>query len=292
MLTAVTNPKAAPKRRLSRRKVGVSILRWSLTALICFIILLPLWWIFISSITPSSELYTSPINYIPLHPTFDNYVRAFSDMGIANKIYNTLLITAFALAFSILFGMTAAYAFARFDSISMKVSYLALLFSMLIPGIVTARTAYDFFRVLKLVDTYPGLIILYTSALIPFSVLILMNFVQQMPYSIEEAAEVDGANFVQKLFQIILPLLTPAIATIAIINFITCLNDLFTPLFFANRIDVLSVGITTVPRRNTYDVPWDMISAIGCIIILPIVIFVLVFEKKIMEGIMAGSVKQ
>ena len=145
---------------------------------------------------------------------------------------------------------------------------------------------------MQLIDTYPGLIILYTSALIPFSVLILMNFVQQVPYSIEEAAEVDGANFLQKLFLIILPLMSPAIATIAIINFITCLNDLFTPLFFANRIDVLSVGITTVPRKNTYDVPWDMISTIGCIIILPIIVFVLCFERKIMEGIMAGGVKQ
>jgi len=290
MISATSSP--FPRRRLSRKGLGVSVLRWSLTAVICFIILLPLWWVFISSITPSSELYTTPIHYIPLHPTFENYLRAFNDMGIASKITNTLLITTFALVFSILFGMTAAYAFARFDGIAMKIAYLGLLFSMLIPGIVTARTAYDFFRVLKLVDTYPGLIILYTSALIPFSVLILMNFVQQMPFSIEEAAEVDGANFVQKLFHIILPLMTPALATIAIINFITCLNDLFTPLFFANRIDVLSVGITTVPRRNTYDVPWDMISAIGCIIILPIVIFVLVFEKKIMEGIMAGGVKQ
>ena len=280
------------RHHMTRGKVATGIIRWTLTILICFVILFPLWWIFISSITPSSELYTSPINYIPLHPTFENYVRAVNDMGIWSKVQNTMIITAFALGGSIIFGMAAAYAFARFDRKGMKIAYLLLLFSSLIPGIVTARTTYDFFRTLKLVDTYPGLIILYTSALLPFSVLIMMNFVQQIPYSIEEAAEVDGANFLQKLFRIILPLMTPAIATIAIINFITCLNDLFTPLFFANRIDVLSVGITTVPRKNTYDVPWDMISTIGCIIILPIIVFVLDFEEKIMEGIMAGSVKQ
>lgn len=285
---------AAPgaRKRPSRSKIVTGVVRWGLTALICFVILFPLWWIFISSITPSSELYQSPIRYIPAHPTFENYLRAFYDMGIASKVKNTLIITACSLGASIMLGLMAAYAFARFDRKGIKVAYLALLFSTLIPGIVTARTAYDFFRSLQLVDTYPGLIILYTSALIPFSVLILMNFVQQVPYTIEEAAEVDGANFLQKLFLIILPLMSPAIATIAIINFITCLNDLFTPLFFANRIDVLSVGITTVPRKNTYDVPWDMISTIGCIIILPIILFVLCFEKQIMEGIMAGGVKQ
>lgn len=289
MMTANT---AHPRRHFNKRKVGVSILRWTLTILICFIILLPLWWIFISSITPSKDLYKTPINYIPLNPTFENYERAFSQMGIMSKVGNTLTITAWALAGSIVLGLMAAYAFARFDRKGIRIAYVLLLFSSLIPGIVTARTAYDFFRSLELIDTYPGLVLLYTSSILPFSVLILMNFVQQIPYSIEEAADVDGANFVQKLFLVILPLMTPAIATIAIINFITCLNDLFIPLFFANRIDVLSVGITTVPRRNTYDVPWEMISTIGCIIVLPIILFVLAFEKRIMEGIMAGGVKQ
>lgn len=288
----ISQSNTASVRPINKSRLITGIIRWTLTALICFVILFPIWWIFISSITPSAELYTSPIHYIPLHPTFDNYARAVTDMGIWSKVKNTMIITGFSLVSSIFMGVAAAYAFARFNRWGMKIAYLLLLFSSLIPGIVTARTTYDFFRSMKLVDTYPGLIILYTSALMPFTVLIMMNFVQQIPYSIEEAAEVDGAGFIQKLFMIILPLMTPAIATIAIINFITCLNDLFTPLFFANRIDVLSVGITTVPRRNTYDVPWEMISTIGCIIILPIIIFVLFFEERIMEGIMAGGVKE
>ena len=84
----------------------------------------------------------------------------------------------------------------------------------------------------------------------------------------------------------------PAVATILIINFINCLNDLFTPLFFAQKIEVLSVAITTIPRETAYSMPWDLISTVGCIILLPIIIFVLLFEKQIMEGVMAGGVKQ
>ena len=278
--------------RLTRSKALTSLIRWSLTALICFIILLPLWWIFISSITPTSELYQSPIRYLPAHPTFENYLRAVNDMGIASKVKNTLLITACALGGSILLGLMAAYAFARFDRKGIKIAYLALLFSSLIPGHRHRAHRLRLFQNHAVDRHLSGADHPVHQRADPFSVLILMNFVQQVPYSIEEAAEVDGANFLQKLFLIILPLMSPAIATIAIINFITCLNDLFTPLFFANRIDVLSVGITTVPRKNTYDVPWDMISTIGCIIILPIIVFVLCFERKIMEGIMAGGVKQ
>ena len=114
----------------------------------------------------------------------------------------------------------------------------------------------------------------------------------EIPVSMDEAAEIDGANMFQKLFYITLPLMKPAIATILIINFINCLNDLFTPLFFAQKIEVLSVAITTIPRETSYSMPWDLISTVGCVILLPIVIFVLIFEKQIMEGVMAGGVKQ
>ena len=144
----------------------------------------------------------------------------------------------------------------------------------------------------RLYDTYPGLIILYISAVIPFSVLILRNFVGEIPEALEEAAAIDGASFMQRIFYVVIPLMKPAIATICIINFISCLNNFFTPLFFANNIQVLSTSIVQLPLRdNMYAVPWDLVSAMGWIILLPIIIFVAVFEKQIMEGIMAGGVK-
>lgn len=277
---------------IKKKNLPGFLLRWGLTLAICFIIILPLWWIFISSITPASQLYKTPIDFFPAGANLDSYQKVFTQLHIWDKAKNTLIITAIALVSSILFGMMAAYAFARFPTRGLKIANMLLLFSSMIPGIVTARSAYDFLRAAHLLDTYAGLSIMYTSAILPFSVLILMNFVQQIPASIEEAAEVDGTNFIQKLFYVMLPLMMPAIATIAIINFISCLNDLFTPLFFANRIETLSIGITTVPRDNTYDVPWDLISTMGWIIIAPIIVFVLCFERQIMEGIMAGGVKQ
>lgn len=159
-------------------------------------------------------------------------------------------------------------------------------------GFTVKFTVVSMFFHLVLGVILPGLIIMYTSALIPFTMLILGNFLSEIPISLDEAAEIDGANMFQKLFYITLPLMKPAIATILIINFINCLNDLFTPLFFAQKIEVLSVAITTIPRETSYSMPWDLISTVGCIILLPIVIFVLIFEKQIMEGVMAGGVKQ
>lgn len=264
---------------------------WVLAAFIAVIILFPIAWIFTSSITPSGELFTTPINYIPIHPTLANYERLFQTLRIGEKIKNTLVITFCSLILSTIVCTLAAYSFNRHSSKGLSIVFGCLLATSLIPPIVTARPLYDFIRSVNLIDTFPGLIILYTSALIPFSVVILTGFFNEIPIAIEEAAEVDGCNFFQKFFLIILPILRPGLATISIINFISCLNDLFTPLFFASKIEVLSVAITTIPRNNAYSVPWDLTSAMGWIILLPIIVFVAVFQKQIMEGIMAGGVK-
>lgn len=264
---------------------------WILAILIAIIILFPIAWVFTSSITPAGELFTTPIHYIPLNPTLANYQRLFETLKIGEKIKNTLIITFSSLILSTIVCTFAAYAFNRYTSKGLTVVFGCLLATSLIPPIVTARPLYDFIRSAGLIDTFPGLILLYTSSLIPFSVVILTGFFNEIPVTIEEAAEVDGCSFFQKFFYIILPVLRPGLATISIINFISCLNDLFTPLFFASKIEVLSVAITTIPRNNAYSVPWDLTSAMGWIILLPIIGFVAIFQKQIMEGIMAGGIK-
>ncbi|MBT9775820.1 ABC transporter permease subunit [Clostridium sp. MCC353] len=275
----------------SKKKILNSVIVWAITGIVAFIILVPLYWIFISSITPESELFTSPINYIPKHPTLKHYSKLFLNLNLGKKMFNTLFITCCALSISTVICLLAAYGFNRYESRGLKAAQLAIVFSMMVPAIVKARPLYTFFRSVGLLDTFPGLILIYTSNLIPFTMLILGNFLTSIPISIEEAAEVDGAGFTHKFFYVTLPLMKPAVATILMINFITCLNDLFTPLYYSNSIEVLSVAITTLPKEDMYSMPWELISSMGWVIVFPIIIFVCVFEKNIMDGIMAGGVK-
>ena len=264
-----------------------------LIAVVSFVILLPLYWIFISSITPSGELFQSPIDYLPDHPTLENYKYLIENVGLFQKVANTLIIVGLTIVISTVLCVLSAYAFARFpQSRAISLCFGFVIATMLIPDIVLARPLYTFWQSVKLYDTFSGLILLYISAVIPFTILILRNFVGEIPVALEEAAAIDGATFIQRIIYVIIPLMKPAIATVCIINFITCLNNFFTPLFFANNIQVLSVSIVQLPLRdNMYAVPWDLVSAMGWIILLPIIIFVAVFEKQIMEGIMAGGVK-
>lgn len=266
--------------------------RWILFAVVAFLILFPVYWIFISSITPPGELFKMPIDYLPDNPTLDSYKFLIENVGLFAKIGNTILIVGITLIISTVICSMAAYAFSRFQSKGISIAFAFIIATMLIPEVVTARPLYEFMQKVGLYDTYPGLIILYISAVIPFTVLILRNFAGEIPISLEEAASIDGATFTQRLFRVVLPLMKPAIATVCIINFISCLNNFFTPLYYSNGIQVLSVAIVQLPLRdNMYGVPWDLVSAMGWIILLPIIIFVAIFEKQIMDGIMAGGVK-
>ncbi len=266
--------------------------KWILFALVSFVILFPVYWIFVSSITPPGELFQTPIDYIPDHPTLESYKFLIDNVGLLTKIGNTVFIVGLTLVVSTVLCAMAAYGFARFRTKGISLAFAFIVATMLIPEVVTARPLYEFLRAVNLYDTYPGLILLYISTVIPFTVLILRNFVDEIPVSLEEAAAIDGASFTQRLFTVVLPLMKPAIATVCIINFVTCLNNFFTPLFYSNGIQVLSVAIVQLPLRdNMYGIPWDLVSAMGWIILLPIIVFVAIFEKQIMDGIMAGGVK-
>lgn len=274
------------------KKFWGAVLRWGITVLICIIILFPVYWIFSSSITPYMDIFSSPIHYIPENPTLENYQYLVEKLDLWGKAGTTLILTLSAIVLATVVCLMAAYAIVRLSSKGIAAVFMVLIASALIPPVVTARPLFDLMSKLKLVNTYHGLALLYTSSLIPFTTLIFTNFVGKLPIQIEEAAAVDGANLWQRMTRVTLPLMRPAIATVCIINFISCLNELFIPLFFSLTIEPLSIAITTIPRRSMMDLlPWDLVSAMGVVILLPIILFVVLFEKQIIEGIVAGGVK-
>ena len=267
----------------------------AVTLAVAFVVLWPMYWILISSLKPQDKLFSSPIDYFPVTLTLESYRRLFTAMDIASMSFATAMITSFSLAITMVICTMAGYAFARFNNKLVMLAFGFVIFSTMVPFVISIIPMYVFIRALGLVDTYPGLVLLYTSHMVPFAVAVMTGFIKQIPATIEEAAEVDGAGTATIIVRIISPLLKPAIATVAIINFIIAMNEFFIPLIFTIRkIVPLAIGITKVPRYiNTHNVePWDLISAMGMLIIAPIVIFVVIFEKRILSGLMAGSIKE
>lgn len=276
-----------------KKSKGYYVFIWIMTVILAFLILFPVLWIFSSSITEKELLFTTPVRYFPENPTLQNYVDLFRDVDVGGLAANTVIVAVFTIIGSLLVSLLAAYSFARFQFKGAQTVYSLLIFSAMLPVIMTLIPMFQTYRVLHLHDTHLGLIILYVSGFIPFTTMTFVNFIQQIPFSLEEAAAVDGANVSTRIFKILLPLMKPAIATMAIINFINTMNEFMIPLVFTNvKAMPLSVGLTLIPRINQYNVPWEKISSLATVMLIPIVLFVVIFEKNIIDGLTAGGVKQ
>ena len=165
---------------------------------------------------------------------------------------------------------------------------------MALPEIATIVPLYRLMSEARLLDTVLGLVLVITSVLTPFTVWVLVAFIQQVPYEIEEAAIIDGADLPQRLIRIVIPLTMPAIATMLVINFINGWNNLLYPLAFSatDQSKTLSVAITEIYQvAGPYGPPWELISALGVTMVVPTIIVVLFSQRAIVRGLTRGAIK-
>ena len=273
-------------------KALIAVGRWLLFAIVSFLILFPVLWIFVSSITPPGELFKMPIDYIPDHPTLESYKFLIENVGLLEKIGNTVLIVGVTIVVSTVICAMAAYGFSRFRTKGISIAFAFIIATMLIPEVVTARPLYEFMRAVGLYDTYPGLIILYISAVIPFTVLILKNFASEIPISLEEAAMIDGCTPVQTYFKVIVPMLRPTMITVAILNAMWIWNDYLLPYLVLDIKKYKTIPIVIQYLKGGYGaVDLGTMMAMLVLAILPIIVFYLTCQKYIIKGVAAGAVK-
>ncbi len=258
-----------------------------------FIIGVPFYYIFISSITPKNELFQIPPRYWPSAPTVENYI-SMADSDFWAFFRNSLIFAVGSSLVSVSFSALAAYALARIRFPGSNIIFMGLILSVALPQIAVLVPMFQTFQTFGLVNTHQGLIILMSSLVLPFTVLTLVSFVQQVPAEIEEAALIDGANTFQVLRRIVLPLIRPALITMLIINFIIAWNELLYPLVFAQRITTktLSVGLIELTSdSSTFTRPWHLMSAMSVVMIIPILLLVLVGQRLIIAGLARGAIK-
>lgn len=279
-----------------RMKLYQRVIIWLVTLLVCFVILWPVYWIVKSSFTNESDLFAMPVKYFPRDLTSENYqvlLRGNRQVKPIKYFGDTLLIASFVLLITSVLCSLAGYAFARGQTKGISRAHTAIMFSTMVPGTVAVVPLMVLWRSLSLTDSIPGLVLLYVSSMIPFSTSMFLTYIQQLPPALEEAAWIDGATILGAFFRIIFPLLTPIMSTLCIINFINCINEFFYPLIFTTKkVKVISMLLYNVPRINEWQEPWGTISAAGCMMLAPTVLFILFFEKQIMSGLMTGSIKQ
>ena len=225
--------------------------------------------------------------------SFENYEQIFSENTFNAALVNSLGIAAIATLISIVLAAMAAYALARLDFAGKAVILSGALAVAMFPPISIVGSLFDMWRALHLYDTYPGLIIPYLTFALPLAIYILVAFFREIPWELEQAAQVDGATPWQAFRKVILPLAAPGVFTAAILVFIFAWNDFIFAITLTSSDSSRTVpaALAFFQGESQFTAPTGNIAAAAVLVTIPIIIFVLIFQRRIVAGLTAGAVK-
>jgi multiple sugar transport system permease protein len=255
--------------------------------------LLPVAWIISLSFKSAAETGVGSPQFLPKDPTLQNYRDILSNPDFTDALRNSFGIAAIATVLSVILATLAAYAIARLDFKGKRLVLSLALAIAMFPVVSLVGPLFDMWRTIGLFNTWPGLIIPYMSFTLPLAIWTLSAFFREIPWEMEQAAQVDGATSWQAFRKVIVPLAAPGVFTAAILTF-----------FFAWNEFVLAISLTsttasrTVPAQLSYFVgpdpfnpPYGQLATASVVVTVPIIIIVLLFQRKIVAGLTSGAVK-
>jgi trehalose/maltose transport system permease protein len=251
----------------------------------------PFYYAIVTSLKTGTELFRADL--FPFSLDFDNYVGVFRDNPFATNIWNSVLVASATVALSLFLGVTAAYALARIRFRGRGLLLFAVLGVSMFPQVAVLSGMFQLIRGLGLYNHLPALVLSYMIFTLPFTVWVLTTFMRELPKELEEAAILDGASPWMILTRVFMPLMWPALVTTGLLAFIAAWNEFLFALTFTltNEMRTVPVGIALMSGASSHELPWGNIMAASVIVTVPLVVLVLVFQRRIVSGLTAGAVK-
>ena len=272
-----------------------SYLAWTVAiGVILFYALIPVAWLLsLSFKTPAT---VSDKSFLPQEVTTENYTTLFTgglDSPLLRPLINSILIALIATLIAVTLASFTAYAIARLSFPGKTAILAGALAIAMFPQISVVGPLFDMWRALGLYDTYLGLIIPYLTFALPLAIYTLVAFFREIPWELEQAAQVDGATPWQAFRKVILPLATPGVFTAAILVFIFAWNDFLFAITLTSSDDARTVpaALAFFTGESQFTAPTGNIAAAAILVTIPIIIFVLIFQRRIVAGLTAGAVK-
>jgi len=255
-----------------------------------FLVLFPLWTMIVNSFKFKFDIYTDPFG-LPKKWNFESYVSVIKDGDFFLYFRNSLFVTIGSIVFVLLFGAMASYALVNWKHKASRFLYLFFIAGMMLPIKIGSIRLLQLIKGMGLLNTLWGLFPVYTAMGLPIAVFVLTEFIRQIPAELTEAAVIDGAKRSKVFTIIILPLVRPALATVAIYNLIPFWNDLWFPLIFINNDahKTLLLGVTRL--FGQYMTDWSRILAVLTLSAVPVLVLYLTMSKNFIKGLTAGAVK-
>ena len=261
-------------------------------AVVLLYALIPVAWIVSLSLKKTADIGDG--NYLPTGGiSFDNYSSLFDSADFVRPLLNSIIAAGLATLFSIILASMAAYAIARLDFPGKTVILASALALAIFPPISVVGSLFDLWRAIGLFDTLPGLIIPYMTFALPLAIYTLSAFFREIPWELEQAAQIDGATPWQAFTKVIVPLATPGVFTAAILVFIFAWNDFLFAITLTSTNDSQTVpaALAFFTGSSQFADPTGAIAAAAVVVTIPIIIMVLIFQRRIVAGLTAGAVK-
>ena len=242
------------------------------------------------SFTPEAQLFGGAPLW-PSPPVLDHYRVLFTERGFWLPIRNSLVVAGSTTLFCVTIGSLCAYALARLRFRGKALLLGVILAVSMFPQIAVVSPLFLLLRSVRLIDTYPGLILPYLTFAMPLAVWLLVGYFRQLPAELEEAAMVDGASRMRAFREVIVPLALPGLAATAILTFVYSWNEFLFALSFTLGPERQTVPVAIALFRGQYQVPWGQVLAAAIVATAPVAVLVLAFQRRIVQGLTAGAVK-
>jgi trehalose/maltose transport system permease protein len=262
-----------------------------LVAVIVVVAVFPFYYAILTSLEKGTAIFE--VNYLPISMELGNYRDVLTTGSFPRNLLNSVVVSTSVVILSLFMAVTAAYALSRFNFRGRSLLLLTILAVSMFPQIAVLAGLFELVRFTGLHNTVWALIFSYTIFTLPFTVWILTTFMRELPVEIEEAAIVDGATPWIIIRRVFLPLMWPALVTTGLLAFIAAWNEFLFALTFtsSNEQRTVPVAIGLLSGSSQYEIPWGLIMAASVIVTVPLIVLVLVFQRKIVSGLTAGGVK-
>jgi multiple sugar transport system permease protein len=288
---SVAVPRARTREAARRPKRSWAWLQWVAVVAVMLFCLFPFYWLINTSLKTGPDLSGSAL--LPPHPTLANYKSIFKNPDFTHALRNSAIVSLTTTFLALLVGSFCAYAIARLK-FRRKFWLLALILSITtFPGIAIAAPLFKLWTDIGIYNTLPGLIIPYLTFALPLAIYILVSFFKEIPKDLEEAALVDGATHFQAFYKVVVPLAAPGLATAGILTFIFAWNEFLLAITLTSSATARTVpaAIAFFTGSTQFEQPLGTISAASVVISIPLILLVLLFQKRIVAGLTAGAVK-
>lgn len=276
--------------RKAKRLIGQAAFLLLLVVLLLYAVF-PFYWAIVSSLKMGSDLFDSRL--IPANPTLSNYQALFAEQPFFRNLLNSVFVAGSTVLVSLALAVSAAYALGRVRFRGRSLLLFVILGVSMFPQIAVLSGMFEVIRFLGLYNNLLALTLSYMIFTLPFTVWVLTTFMRELPQEIEEAAIVDGASPFVIVTRVFLPLMGPAMITTGLLAFIAAWNEFLFALTFTLTAEqrTVPVAIALISGTSAYELPWGNIMAASVIVTVPLIVLVLIFQRRIVSGLTAGAVK-